>query len=325
MKLLRWTTTAIILCSVLIPSVRGSESVTPASIVKAISEAKILAPGYKLNAAIYPNAREVIVSTYANEASKDVVADCKVDAVLIARKVTEASPQTLRVKVRFYQPNQKSYQEVAVTKPEIAAFSSGAVHKDELLQSLEVVTVDGASQSTSGASEGLSAPHPTETAAPSGSSNGALKPSQNLNVYRKSGLMFYYPKTWGSKEMSNQWGDFVELTRNSNGWASIIFRLQDKESPEQAAFDENKYYWSSHQIVPVMAPKTVLIGSAKNIQAQVYYLKDNGNAKDPDRFEKHVYFGYKHRIYSMSVRFSRTDHDSVNADLNTILGTIVRE
>ncbi len=69
----------------------------------------------------------------------------------------------------------------------------------------------------------------------------------------------------------------------------------------------------------------MLIGYSKNIQALVYYIKDNSNPADPDRYEKHVYFGYKHRIYSLSVRFSKQDFDAVNADLNAILSTIMSE
>jgi hypothetical protein len=99
---------------------------------------------------------------------------------------------------------------------------------------------------------------------------------------------------------------------------------QDKDSSEQAAADEDRYYWSSHQHQIVQQPKTFLIGYAKNLQALIYYLKDNSNPKEPDRYEKHVYFGYKHRIYSLSVRFCKADYESVTADLNTILNTIIR-
>jgi len=292
-------------------------AITGETISKAITDAKIIAPGYKVRAAIFPATHEVIVSTYTNASSKDVVTDCKVDALLIARKVTETTTQAARVKVRFYDLNQTSYREVVITKPEISAFATGAVKKDELLSSLEVVVVSGVGPKSG---DGAAQPQSTLTAA-----RGGLRPTDKFSVLRKNGLMFYYPRAWGAKDMSNQWGDFVELTTSYTSWASIICRLNDKDSAEQTANDDDKYYWSSHQHVQVMAPKTVLIGYSKNIQALIYYIKDNSNPADMERFEKHVYFGYKHRIYSLSVRFCRQDLQSVNADLNTILNTIVRE
>jgi hypothetical protein len=315
----------------------AASSVTSESIIKAITDAKITAPGYKINAVVYPNTHEVIVSTYANSSSKDAVTDCKIDALLIARKVIETSAQTVRVKVRFYQANQATYQEVVITKPEITAFSSGAVQKDELLTSLEVVTMGGASQDgsptiispTTGSSivnTAAATTHPAViTSHPLATASSALKPTDKFLVCRKQGLMFYYPKSWGSKDLNTEWGDFVELFNNRSAWMSIMFRLQDKDSPEQTASDENKYFWSSHQRTMVQQPKAAQIGYAKNILAQIYYLKDNSNTQEPDRYEKHVYFGYKHRIYSLSVRFCKADYESANADLNTILNTMIRE
>lgn len=296
----------------------NAANLTGAAISKAIVDAKIVAPGYRVNAAIFPGSHEVVVSTYANSASKDITTDCKVDALLIARKVTETAPQTVRVKVRFYELDQVNYREVVVTKPEIAAFTSGAVKKDDLLNSLEVVT---------GTGKGKTA---TETSAVEPTISVARAPynqhsTDQLTAFRKSGLMFYYPKSWGAKDMNNQWGDFVELINNRTSWESMIFRLQDKTSALEAANDEDKYYWSSHQHVQVQAPRAMLIGQARNIEALVYYIKDKSNPADQDRFEKHLYFGYKHRIYSISVRFSRSDQESINADLNTILSTLVRE
>lgn len=281
--------------------------------------ANIVAPGYKLNAVIHPSTHEVVVSTYTNAASKDVITDCKVDALLIAKKVTETASQTVRVKVRFYDLNQTSYREVVVTKPEISAFATGAVKKDELLSSLEVVTVDSANQKSGESTNGT---QPAQTAVRAG---GGLQATDKFSVLRKQGLMFYYPKAWGAKDMTNPYGDFVELTRNYTAWASIICRLQDKDSAEQTANDDDRYYWSSHQHVQVKPPVTVLIGYSKNIQAMIYFIKDNSNPADLNRYEKHVYFGYKHRIYSLSVRFCKQDLDAINADLNVILNTIVRE
>jgi hypothetical protein len=298
--------------------VGNAANLTGAALSKAIVDAKIVAPGYRVNAVIFPDAHEVVVSTYTNAASKDITTDCKVDALLIARKVTETAPQTVRVKVRFYELDQINYREVVVTKPEIAAFTSGAVKKDDLLNSLEVVSGSGTGKSERKSPASETAPTPART-------SYSAQQGDKYSLFRKNGLMFYYPKSWGAKDMTNQWGDFVELINNHTCWESIIFRLQDKESALEAANDEDKYYWSSHQHVQVQAPRAVLIGQAKNIEALVYYIKDKSNPADQDRFEKHFYFGYKHRIYSISVRFCRNDQESINADLNTILATIVRE
>ncbi len=175
-----------------------TRTVNSDALIKAITNANIVAPGYKLNAVIFPSNHEVVVSTYTNAASKDVVTDCKVDALLIARKVTETAAQTVRVKVRFYDINQTSYREVVVTKPEISAFATGAVKKDELLNSLEVVTISGASATSA---ENTSR---AQAAQPAARVGAGLQPTDKFSVLRKNGLMFYYPKAWGAKDMSNQ-------------------------------------------------------------------------------------------------------------------------
>lgn len=310
---------AVNLIATLSLCVPAAQSASPDFIVKSLINAKIIASGYKINAAIDTSSHEVSISTYSNTGSKDVVNDCKIDAILIAKKVFEIEKTAARVKVRFYRIDSAgTFHEVSVTKPEVAAFSAGAVKKDDLLASLEVVTKSGGTSNNDANSSGTR--QQASTSRSSGSTPG------QFNVYRKNGLSFYYPKSWGAKDMQNEYGDFVELFGTRSAWTSVIFRVQDRESPEQVASEDNKYFWQSHQRVVIPpSPRTGLIGQTRNIQALFYYIHDKSNPADQDRFEKHVYFGYKHRIYSLSVRFSKADKDAMNADLDVILNSLAQE
>lgn len=290
------------------------------AIATAIVSAKIMAEGYKVGALNNLASHEVIVSTYANAKSKNVLNDCKIDALLIAKKVLEVEPQTVRVKVRFYSPTQESYQQITVTKPELAAFSIGSVNKDELLLSLEVITVSTKLHQTTTINATTRATRlATGNAA---HSDAGTASADGLVSYNLQGLKFSSAKTWKAKDMKNEYGDFLELWRDRTAWHSIMFRLQDRESPGAVAEEDDRLFFSLHSH-RITGRSEVMIGRLKNIRALVLRIKDEENPKESDRYETHVYFGNPHRVYSMSVRYCGADAETVNEDLNLILSSIV--
>lgn len=280
--------------------------------VMAIKAARILPRDMGVTITRYPQTQEALISTYVNSASKDLATDCKIDAILIARTVMQAASQTVRVRVRFYNPAQYNYREVVVTKPEIAAFAQGSVSKQELLASLELTSHSTAKAPASQA---------TTPASTKSLQTGAANQSARLLVFKDKGLTFCYPKAWGYKEMKNQFGDFVELISQRNSWCSIMIRLQKDASAQETADNDNRYFWKSHQR-KILSTKTIVFGGKENIPGIAILLKDESNSADPRRFEKHIYFGAPGKIYSISTRFCMDDYTAVNADLDSILSSI---
>ncbi len=234
-------------------AIGAKDDAMTAAVKKAIRNEKILNAGNQFNIVLYPQTHEAIVTAYADSASKDLQKDCKIDAVLLARQVIQTDPQIVRVKARFYHPNRMWYREVAITKADIVAFSKGSVNKEELLDSLEVKKYDASIPGTT-----------KEVSSYSAATAAAVAANGSVIEFRDKGLIFSYPKTWGNKAMSNQWGDFVELTFNRKSWCSIIARLSDKPSPQAVADDEDKYYWQSHQHV-VVGKKQIEFGKYKTL------------------------------------------------------------
>jgi len=268
----------------------------------AIKSAKVLPKDMTFTVSFDPQTQEVSVSTYVNAASKDQTRDCKIDAILIARESMRTAHRAVRVRVRFFYENVKAYQEVVVTKPEIAAFAQGSVDQKDLLDSLEITSHNAVNSSSS--------------------AQRAILPRGELLQFRDNGIVFSYPRAWGIKPMNNQYGDFVELIAQRKSWCSIMFRLQKDNSYEQTALNEDKYFWSSHQRT-IVGKKPIIFGASKNIQGLIVDIKDDSNPSDLTRWERHVYFGPGGKVYSVSVRFCKDDCLSVEEDLNTILSSLV--
>ncbi|MBC7998736.1 MAG: hypothetical protein IAF58_12380 [Leptolyngbya sp.] len=115
-------------------------------LVSAIERSKVLSPGVGISVHVDNENERAYVSTFRNPKTDDN--DCKIDAVLIARTVIDASnSQICRVTAYFYDRD-LSYKEVAVTQGDVAAFGGGQSSKETLLSSLVVTPgrhQDGAS------------------------------------------------------------------------------------------------------------------------------------------------------------------------------------
>jgi hypothetical protein len=111
-------------------------AVTVNQIVKAVDEAKILANGTGVRAAI--NGSEVYISTYRNSRANDN--DCKIEALLIAKTTIDLAPTDIgRVTVYFYNSvNRNKRKIVSVTAGDVKAFGSGQLGKEQLLASLTI-------------------------------------------------------------------------------------------------------------------------------------------------------------------------------------------
>jgi hypothetical protein len=374
-----------------------AHAVTADELTKAINDAKLLGPDYKVSVAIQePMA---IVSTYLNRSSQDQDTDCKIDAVFIGKKVFETDNSLARVKVLFYDQLRGTCREVTVTVGDVEAFGSGKLTKDKLLASLEIRPVPGfaqaasaghsssaeASATTSGtasqsaangtdatkqsspgtpaqASDSTSTPGAANDAAKtdpgtktgsdasknassgsdatklasaaSTSKNAPAKPSKsttpqmpanaNYDFCQEKGLGFYFPKNWVRKQSINNDPDaFVELyCTNSKEDSYIDIKLEDANSVEEQLFYDQQY-WKTHSYDMQKDTPTLRIGHQRQFPAlsQLCSPKRH-NLRDPVMLERHVYFGYAHHIYSLTLWCRDIDYARANTDLNYILATV---
>src|SRR5688572_27242922 len=107
------------------------------AIEQALKQAKILPPEYAFR--ITHSDADAVVQAYERPSATE--SDLKIDAVLIARVITERLPEVAKVKVLFFKRDRSSYYQIAVTVGDIKAFGGGDVSKEKLLKSLEVAHV----------------------------------------------------------------------------------------------------------------------------------------------------------------------------------------
>jgi hypothetical protein len=114
--------------------------VSAAEVLKIVGESKILSADSSIQAAVRPSEKAVEISATREARATDK--DCKIDAVLIARKVMDADPDGVaKVKVTFLDASdQTSYRQVTVRAGDVKAFAARAISQEMLLSELELVS-----------------------------------------------------------------------------------------------------------------------------------------------------------------------------------------
>lgn len=114
----------------------ASQAASQADITKAIQEAKIFPSGTQLK--IRVTSDRVLVSTFRDSRANEK--DLKIEAVLIGKAVFDLPDSNFSgVSVFFYDTaNPRAHKSINITKGDVAAFGSGQVSQDELLNSLSM-------------------------------------------------------------------------------------------------------------------------------------------------------------------------------------------
>lgn len=108
-----------------------------ASVIKLVRSANIVPPTTAIQAQIA--GKEIIVSTYVNAHANDT--DCKIDAVLLAKKIFAVSKSANDVRLIFYEtdnPSGRTYRSIIVRAGDIDVFSKGEISKEALMASITV-------------------------------------------------------------------------------------------------------------------------------------------------------------------------------------------
>ena len=262
----------------------------PSSLEADLLKANILPKNYAFR--VTQNGGDAIVQTYERPSALDN--DVKIDAVLIARVITEKLPAVAKVKTLFFRLDRTSYKQVTVTVGDVAAFGAGDISKEKLLQSLEVQKIA------------------TGEAAP-----GVAKPG----FFKSGGLSFSYPANW-TFVPSNHPESLGELIiPGYNEWATVKISRQSSASPEaQSAYDAQ---FSLKHNFKIARQGATVVGVRAMPAFQLLTSGCEEQHKDKIRLQQHVYFGEPGAIYGLALQYSPADGQKLTSQFIKLLGTVV--
>jgi hypothetical protein len=110
---------------------------TAAKINQVIEAGQSLDTNYRVNSEV--SADTVSVRAWLKEASRNREQDCKIDAVLMAKKIIDAFPEITKVTVSYYDRHDSTHQlyyEVIVVAGIVKVFAQGLLPQDQLLATL---------------------------------------------------------------------------------------------------------------------------------------------------------------------------------------------
>lgn len=328
--------------------------VPDADLEKAMNEAKVLGPNYSVT--VKSQGKELDISTYLNSQSKDMEKDCKIDAVLLAKKAFDLDKQLVRAKISFYRYDRKSYREVSVTTGDVKAFGTGQTSNQELVDSL--IVKESAVISDNGQAANAPEQNKAENADNKSinNDNGSSKSANEKNadakhsqgnkpaiastsgVTRANGdttastlpgcaageLTFYYPKNWALKtNLKQDPGGERKVAQlictSAKDDAYIMLRTHPEDTPEQQMNDDVRY-WMTHRYKTQSPRQVIPFGKGGKYQGYNIVVYD----KEGDRItaERHLYFWTPLRkVYSFELNCNRDEFEKLNKDLNVILST----
>lgn len=98
----------------------------------------------------------------------------------------------------------------------------------------------------------------------------------------------------------------------------ITLSLADADTPQEA-YENDCAFWRSHSM-RVMNTKDLIIGYNYNFTALSIVVRDFSSGST--RYEKHVYFGSKPKVYCLTLMFDEKDWDKLQPDFDLMLKTV---
>jgi hypothetical protein len=318
-------TKVAVLISVLLISLNPcvAATITDEALQKSIEEAKILGSGYSVSAATA--GKVVTLSTYTNLQSKDPDNDCKIDAVLLAKKAFDLNPDLTRVRVLFYNFDRQSYREINVTTGDVLAFGSGQLSKDKLLDSLELkVVAEPKAQKPPTETKGSKENKP-KTETKESSATKETKKDTNYLGCQVGEMAFYYPKNWALKKNVRQDSKdepklAILVCTNSKDDAEITLRMHAEDTPAQQQ-DDDERYWKTHNYRLGSAAAIKNFGYGGKFKA----IDETVMSREYDKVEaeRHLYFFTPTRkVYSFELDCNKDQYSILSRDLDYMLNTV---
>lgn len=329
---------------------------TDAELLDAVAKAKVLSGEYRIN--LVTEDSQATISAFLDNASKTGQADddCKINAVLIAKKLMDLNADLVRVKVLFYGIDGDRYRQVVVKAGDVLALGGGQIDKEKLLSSLEVTkgsrssnrgssatsdsTPNKATSTTTPATStpatstpatsapATSAPATTTPSAPSVAASGSTTSSTAkaplaIPTFSGAGISFSYPKDWIPKRGANAsvLAHFFSSTLGEHNYIDVDFFNQNRSVE---GFADEKYrdwiYQPNYQVVYSGAMKLGPKGTIHGISRLVTYQIEN--YPEFRYYQRHVFFGQPGRIYCMRFHAQQKDLQKVNAAFEHMLVTL---
>ncbi len=319
---------------------------TEAELVDAITKAKILSGEYQIN--IVAEQNQATLSTFLDKASNKADDDCKINAVLLAKKLMDIDADLVKVKVLFYDVDGDHYRQVLVKAGDVLALGGGQIDKDKLLSSLEITRGSRGANSAEASSQAK--PSPTTPSTPSMSvaptaagttpstpltaaasptstpstATAISKPTTpSVPTFNSAGISFTYPRDWIAKRgaSASVLAHFFSSTLSDKNYIDIDF-FNDNRSVEGLA--DEKYrdwlYQPNYQVVYSGALKLGAKGSIPGISRLITYQIEN--YPEYRYYQRHVFFGKPGRIYCLRYHAEYKDMQKVNAAFEHMLVTL---
>lgn len=273
---------SIVLLTVCFAAAASQASSAKLDVAGELMRSNILRPDQSISADVHE--REATISTYLNKTSqnKDVV--CKLDALLIAKKLTELVPTIKKVRVWFHQYSGPNYTEVIVLADDLKAFENHKLKQDQLMTHLKVRQCRSVN----------SAEMFARTATPKPEVGG---------IKTGTGVAFYYPKGWQIQRTPGSPGQLACVTNGAAGAGPevILSIVNVKDADESSG-------------------KTIRIGYGQgSTGVEVISTFDSNGVQ---HIERRVYFSDGRYRYKMKLVCPTDDFSKANADFNYMLSTL---
>jgi hypothetical protein len=322
------------------------------AIEKIVQEAGVFDPQDKLSVQV--KGTEVFVYTYVSSRTKDISKDAKINTVLLAKNIMDKEPTVMRVTTRFYEPQSTdSYYTVSVSLGDVKAFATGAIKEDQLLNSLELHKIKGASASATSTdaykkqvASALNSGEKSASPEAGGSSSsvestGKVKHSEDafakldrqVTNYSGYGISFDYPVSFKMRPRSEEDKFLLASFENElTGSHEINVELQfmsGGKTVQEWAQELAAYHSRLDGYQKVQAPAVITFGPQKisginEIFAFTHrhHHREAEAVSAPPRYEHDVYFGWPNRVYNVKIYCYREDYQKAAQAFETILHSL---
>lgn len=331
LKILRNTAASMLALSLLLAmnDVRA-EDVSAPLIESAIKESGDFPPSRQFTVQLED--REAHIATYIDKESKQPVIDCKIDAVLVARRVFQKFPSMVRVVVDFYPTvRRKIYRQVSVTKPEVLAFGTGQVNQEDLLNALRVEELvdkqfveqqrqkEEAEQKRKDESADAAKKVMTEA-----KSKGTAAEAQ-WTEYNAGPFTFQRPVAWKIADESGRQTvvefDSSYTTKRESAVELKLYQSKRKTSVISEAQEHVHRHMRFRKFQITQKSKVVKFG-VKNAFTGVTESFSHLNHDGEQEFEENIYFGWPGMVYRFSMECRREDYHHLNGVFKRLLSTV---
>lgn len=297
-----------------------------------LAKANILADGSTITCTIKDAEAQLEITSNAPAIATDN--DCKINAVLLARKTFSLEPSVARVRAVFSHLIHPHKREIVVKAGDVIAFGEKQTGTEALLSSLEVRTVNppapaGSANSVPASASANIAPSygPNKGATPgdqAGEKSGSHTPPATSKDYTFLDLRLSYPtRHWVAKSPQGSSVKFASLLFGGSEYLTLKFSQAPHTVAGASASEQKK--WVEMNDSTLLYNKPLVIGARANIGAVNWMTRYYSSGVDQPAYQyycRKVFFGWPGRFYELGFHCQYKYYASVNADFERILASV---